>query len=159
MTPCRRFWEHPADDLWTTPCRQSLCRPFFRHAADIKILSAQACFYRLQGVLKNVCREDCLQGVVQRSSAGCFQNNVCELQNFLWDAGCHVCREPSRLTAQTKRSSAGCFLGLVMFSHSCNSCSNRFVRANHFSFTVSFLPGLASICKPPIYSNAPNMYM
>ena len=115
MTPCRRFWEHPADDLWTTPCRQSPCRPFSRHTADIKISSAQTCFYRLQGVLKNVCREDCLQGVVQRSSAGCFQNNVCELQNFLWAAGCHVCREPPRLTAQTKRSSAGCFLGLVMY--------------------------------------------
>ena len=56
----------------------------------------------------------CLQGVVKKRLQGVVKKIVCRVQKKSWAVGCRSAGCHVRLTVQTKRSSAGCILGLVM---------------------------------------------
>ena len=58
----------------------------------------------------------CLQGVVKKRLQGVVKKIVCRVQKKSWAAGCRSAGCHVRLTVQTKRSSAGCILGLVMYA-------------------------------------------
>ena len=70
--------------------------------------------YCLQDVRKNVCRVYCLQGVIKKRLQGVVKKIVCRVQKKSWAAGCRSAGCLVGLSARTKRSSAGCILGLVM---------------------------------------------
>ena len=88
------------------------------YITSVKFVIRNVCtehIYCLQDVLKKVCRVYCLQGVVKKRLQGVVKKIVCRVQKKSWAAGCRSAGCHVRLTVQTKRSSAGCILGLVMY--------------------------------------------
>ena len=91
------------------------CAVFY--ITSVKFIIRNVCtehIYCLQDVLKKVCRVYCLQGVFKKRLQGVVKKIVCRVQKKSWAAGCRSAGCHVRLTVQTKRSSAGCILGLVM---------------------------------------------
>ena len=89
------------------------------YITSVKFVIRNVCtehIYCLQDVLKKVCRVYCLQGVFKKRLQGVVKKIVCRVQKKSWAAGCRSAGCHVRLTVQTKRSSAGCILGLVMKS-------------------------------------------
>ena len=99
------------------------CAVFY--ITSVKFIIRNVCtehIYCLQDVLKKVCRVYCLQGVFKKRLQGVVKKIVCRVQKKSWAAGCRSAGCHVRLSAQTKRSSAGCILGLVMLSPSQTLC-------------------------------------
>ena len=120
------------------------CEVFY--ITSVKFIIRNVCtehIYCLQDVLKKVCRVYCLQGVVKKRLQGVVKKIVCRVQKKSWAAGCRSAGCHVRLTVQTKRSSAGCILGLVMIKSM--YLTQHTNRLTHLELAVSTAASSSSI--------------